>query len=203
MEAGLNSGHIAPDRVAALGTKLAAVYLLDGNPRNALAALARTSSASMTPKEKAERQLLKARALSQTGKLDEAIETLSGLESVDARKLKIDVFWRGQKWAEAAFEIERLLPHAPAKLDAEQARLVINMAVAYKLANNDEKLQEIKGRYTTAMKATDLDATFGVVTRKGGIASLSDRDTLLKMSGEVDMFKSFLESYKASAGKDS
>jgi hypothetical protein len=45
------------------------------------------------------------------------------------------------------------------------------------------------------MAKTGQRDIFGVVTRESSSTDLSDRETLLRIAGEVDMFKGFLKSY--------
>jgi tetratricopeptide (TPR) repeat protein len=186
-------------KVSETGEKLAAVYLLDKHPQQALDALQKTERAPVSE----ERSLLKARAQSELNQTDAALATLAPMTSKNATRLKADVLWRAQKWDQAAVTIESLLPAAGTALDPESASLVINAAVAWKLAGNTVKLQEIKTKYDTTMAATKLASTFDVVTRDGGASDLADHASMLKIAGEVDMFKGFLDSYKAAAGKGS
>ena len=190
-------------KVTAIGTKLAAVYLLDARPSQALEALKKTEKSGMTKKMREERILLKVRAQSQLNQTAAAISTLSTMDSRNARKLKADVLWRAQKWGEAAEAIEALLPDIGKPINEEDASLVVNAAVARKLAGNPNKLKEIRDKYGAAMMGMKMAATFGVVTRDGGASALADRETVLKIAGEVDMFKGFLNSYKASLDKGS
>ena len=76
-------------------------------------------------------------------------------------------------------------------------------AIAWKLADNSQKLKAIKDKYTFTMSTTDFGYSFSVVTRDGGMSDLADRETTLKIAGEVDIFKSFLENYKSQDEKDS
>ena len=182
---------LPPEKLPALHNKLAAVYLLDSQPQKSLDALGTDSPATE------ERALLKARALSELGQTDDAIAALAPLASKDALKLKADVLWRAKKWDQAAATIETLLPTAPTTpLPDADAQLVVNAAVAYKLAENQDGLADIKKRYAANMVGSPLASTFGVVTRPIGKSALADRDTILKIAGEVDMFKDFLDSYK-------
>lgn len=196
------SGGLLEGKTADVGAKLAAAYLLDNKPSKAISALGKTATAA-DGKTLLERSLLKARAQSQLNLTDEAIATLSPLGSDDATRLKADVLWRARRWTMAAETIESMLPPPTSKLDDDGARLVVNAAVAWKLAGDSAHLLSIKQRYQSAMSATPLDATFGVVTRDGGNDTLSDRDSILKVAGEVDMFKGFLDSYKSASGKGS
>ncbi|MDE1151966.1 MAG: hypothetical protein PW788_05445 [Micavibrio sp.] len=77
---------------------------------------------------------------------------------------------------------------------------MVNAAVAYKLAGDTKGLADIRSRYNAVMAATTLANTFGTVTRSGGNSALSDRDTILKIIDEVDMFKGFLDTYKGGKG---
>lgn len=201
LEEQLKGGEIPPARVAPTYNKLAAVYLLDSLPEKALSTLANAPAAeSATVND--ERVLLRARAMSQLNRPDDAIAALAASNSTDALKLKADVLWRARKWKEAAATLQGMLPAADQGLTEADAQLVINTAVGYKLAGDTESLAAIKSRYLSPMDATSQRDTFRVVTRSGGSSKLSDRDTILKIAGEVDMFKGFLDSYKA-GGKGS
>ena len=199
----LQNGRVPEEKKAATGSRLAAVYLLDAKPKEALSALEKTATADMPPELAEERTLLKARAQSQLAHTDAAIGTLSALASKTALRLKADVLWKAQRWAETAAAVEPLLPDTTATPSDADAQLVVNAAVAYKLAGDKAGLQNIKSRYTQAMAKTGLSPVFGVVTRDGGKSTLADRESILKIAGEVDMFKSFLDNYKAQSGKGS
>ncbi len=195
----LNDTDTQPQR-AEIGARLATIYLLDGKPSLALEALTRSEadadSADTAMTER--RTLLKARAQSQLNMTTDAISTLSNLRTAEARRLTADVLWRARRWRDAAGAIETLLPATPpAKLDDDTARLVMNAAVGYKLAGDSDNLADLRRTYASQMAATPFGPTFTVVTREGGITTLSDRDTLMRIAGEADMFKSLLDSYKA------
>ena len=185
---------------AEISTRLAAIYLLDGKPSLALETINRTveDAATADADLQQRRTLLKARAQAQHNLTSDAIATLAPLKTTEARRLTADVLWRARRWREAAGAIETLLPATPpAKLNDDTARLVMNAAVGYKLAGDSEGLAALRRNYASQMAATTFGPTFTVVTRDGGSASLSDRDTILRIAGEVDMFKSLLDSYKA------
>jgi hypothetical protein len=196
----LKGSGIPKDKISALGAKLSAVYLLDAKPQQALTALAESERSDLTDKLREERTLLKARAQSQLNQTQAAIGTLGTLGSRNAQKLKADVFWKAQKWSEAAEATEVLLPDPGKQVTEEDAGFVVDAAVAWKLAGNVEKLKEIKVKYEPGMKGKKLEDTFGVVTRDGGASALADRESILKIAGEVDMFKGFLDNYKAGTG---
>ena len=199
LEDQIKGGQLAAAKIPAIGAKLAAIYLLDNAPDKALTALQETGSDGDAP-VKAERDLLKARALSQLNRTDEAIALLSQIGSKDALHLKADVLWHAKKWSQAAAAIEELLPAGDKPLSEDDAQLVVNVAVAYKLAEDKPNLERIKAKYQPLMQNTKLSPTFGTITREASGSELQDRDSLLKITGEVDMFKGFLDNYKAGNG---
>jgi hypothetical protein len=196
LETQLRQGQLGPAREKEVRAKLAAVYLLDNLPDRALAAL-QPADAGACPEAC---QLLKARALSQLNRTDEAIALLTSLNSRESRRLKADVLWHARRWDQAAAAIEALLPQDDKPLSDDDAALVVNAAVAYKLAGDQKGLADVKTRFGALMAATPLTSTFGVVTRLSAGASLADRDTIMKMADEVDMFKGFLDTYKSGKG---
>jgi len=194
----LRSGAAPAEKVPALGAKLAAVYLLDGRASEALSALQRSQRSDAPAPLERERQMMRARALSQLNRTDDAIIALAGLDTQEAKRLRADVLWRARRWVPAAQAIEALLPAGPsAGLEEDAADMVVNAAVAYKLGGNSEGLSSLRQRFGEAIAATPQANAFGVVTREGGRSALGDRETILKIAGEVDMFKDFLKGYQS------
>ncbi len=185
-----------------LGSRLASVYLLNSLPLQALDTLKESETPGMSQAMIEERKLLAARAWFQQNRMDMAVSSLAGLETPDALRLMADIFWRTQKWTEAADTIQKLLPSAPTEpLDEEAASLVVNAAVALKLGKETDRLQLLKDKYQKAMTSTKRSQIFGVITREPGKTGLADRATMMKIVGEVDMFKGFLSDYNATTSK--
>lgn len=194
----LRTGAAPSEKVPPLGAKLAAVYLLDGRPAEALSALQRSQRSDTAPPLEQERQMMRARALSQLNRTDDAITALASIDTAEAKRLRADVLWRARRWIPAAQAIEALLPEGtPAALEEDTADMVVNAAVAYKLGGNSEGIGSLRRRFGTAIAATPQANAFGVVTRDSGGSTLSDRETILKIAGEVDMFKGFLKGYQS------
>jgi tetratricopeptide (TPR) repeat protein len=197
LEGQIDGGFPLPEQMPGIGAKLAAIYLIDNRAEKALSAIARTERPGLANDQDTPRLLLKARALSQLGKTDDAIALLANNTDISAQRLTADVLWRARRWAEAAASIEIMLPPAKPPLEDAGGQMVVNAAVAYKLAGNKAALENLRSRYQAAMSTTALATTFAIVTRDGGASELADRGTILKTAGEVDMFKDFLDSYRA------
>lgn len=192
---------IPEDKIGMVGEKLAAVYLIDAKPQQALDVLKKTDRPNASAEIRDNTNILKARALSQLGQNDAAIAILTPMTSKAAMSLKADVLWRMQNWSAAAAAIEALLPPPAAALSDADAIMVVNAAVAWKLGGDVAHVKTLKDRYGAAMSQTKLASTFGVVARDAGPSGLEDRDSMLKIAGEVDMFRNFLDSFKAQNGK--
>jgi hypothetical protein len=189
-----------PLKIAETGTRLATVYLRDNKAKEALSAIQRSGRKDMPQDLVRRRELLRARALSDLGMTAEAIKVLSGIPTDDAKQLIADIHWRQRDWAKAAATLQNILP-SPAALkisgDDGKSNLVLNTAVAYKMADDQTALAQLRSRYLEAMKNAHEGAAFAVVTRPvEGTVTLQDRETILKMAAEVDLFKSFLDNYR-------
>lgn len=194
---------VPPTELYAVGKRLAAIHLLDGKPAQALSALNRTEIPNPPATERDERLLLRARALSESNQHQQAIAVLNNLYSPAALRLKADIHWRARNWTQAGAALSALLPlDPPPKLDPQTAELVLNAAVAYRLGNNRAGAAEMRQTWGSLMAATPYKDVFNVVTRQSGKTELADRETLLKIASEVDIFKNFLENYKTITGKN-
>ena len=83
---------------AQVATDLAAVYLMDRRPEDALATISRSRITRLPEALNAERRLVQARALAELGREEHALELLSADQSSQARTLKADIAWKLQDW---------------------------------------------------------------------------------------------------------
>ena len=81
-------------------------------------------------------------------------------------------------------------------VSGEQADLILNRAVALSLSNDRIALSNMRTKYNDLMLQTSKARQFEVITRPRGTTALADRETLLSIVSEVDLFKDFLESYR-------
>lgn len=192
---------------ATVATRLAALQNVDGKPDDALASLDKAESflkgfpaEDVLPKQRSI-GLLRAKALSMKGKVDDAFGALALLpQDEDSLRLRADIAWQGKKWQDAADSLEQLIQKQDISLTRpltdEQAGLILNWAVALYLADNRYVLANVRERYADAMAATPKADKFDVVTRPRQAAMLADRDTINSIIDETVIFKDFLKSFK-------
>jgi hypothetical protein len=93
---------------AQVGTRLAVIYLMSRKPDRALAVLRTTRIAELNNDTRNQRLLLEARALSNLGRHDVALEVVAGLSGQETTRLRSDILWAGKHWRGAAEQIEIL-----------------------------------------------------------------------------------------------
>lgn len=184
---------------AQVGTRLAGIRLLDGNPQQAVAALDKSDVAEITPELAEERKLLRARALSQIDKGTEAVQLLAADQSRNANLLRIDIAMRDKQWKAAAQALSDVIgpPPAPgAALDPQMSSLVVNRATALSLAGDNAGLDALRRDFGPAMEKTKDATFFRLLTRPEESAGLADANTIRQRITEIDLFRSFLDNYR-------
>ncbi|MCF8496093.1 MAG: hypothetical protein K9G62_05420 [Alphaproteobacteria bacterium] len=189
-------------------TRLAAINLLDNNAAGAMkhldraaAELSKLPADVQTPERLREVPLLRARAQAQLGRPDQAIAALGNLEPVpDVHRLRADIAWNAGYWDDAANALGEVildrnltLTRPPGDADAG---LILNRAVALNLANDRIGLAEMREKYSDLMTQTPKAQAFEIVTRPRRSSALADRETLMNIVAETDLFEGFLKSYK-------
>src|SRR5580693_10403347 len=91
---------------AQVATRLAVIYLMNRKPDRALAALRGTRSADLSNDVRNQRLLLEARALSDMGRHDLALEVIGNIDGREAIRLRSDILWAARRWGESAEQIE-------------------------------------------------------------------------------------------------
>ena len=105
---------------AQVATRLAVIYLMNRKADRALATLRATRTADLTNEVRNQRLLLEARALSDMGRHDVALEVIGNLDGREVIRLRSDIYWAGRHWREAAEQIELSVRRALEGLAAAQ-----------------------------------------------------------------------------------
>jgi tetratricopeptide (TPR) repeat protein len=182
---------------AQVGTRLAAIRLLDRKPQQALDAID-ASEPAQSPELQRERARLAARALADLGRPDEALARMNGDTGADADLLRAEIAMRTRAWPAAAQAFDRLVgdpPSGNAQLPDNRARQALHLAVALALAGDDAGTARLRDRFGPAMSRSPYAEVFRVLTAdKAGatpdIASIAARVSSLAP------FESFMQGYR-------
>ena len=192
---------------ARVATRLALVQLLDRKPNAALATLDAAAGANgardIAPELLRQRQQLRARALLELHRADEALAILGDDRSVAADQLRADIYWRDKNWPEVAKTFARLAEVARVRegqLDEEAARNILNWGTALTLAGDQPGIAKLTATYGTAMEASPFRDAFRVISG-GGIASSGDIRQLAGKVAQVADLQGFMASYRERLAK--
>jgi hypothetical protein len=184
---------------AQVAVRLAMIYLMARKPERALQALRATRSGDLPNQLRTQRLLLEARALSDTGQHDLALELVANLEGSDVERLRADVLWTAHRWQQAGEQIEREYGErwrdfAPLS-DAERAD-ILRGAIAYALAEDAIGLDRFREKYAAKMSDGPDRRAFEVVTTPLRAAS-TEFDGIAKQVAATSTLDAFLRELRA------
>ncbi|MEJ1161002.1 tetratricopeptide repeat protein [Prosthecomicrobium sp. N25] len=184
---------------AQIAADLAVVHLLDRKPDKALAVLNKTRQSQLPTSVERQRRMVEARALSETGRGDVALELVGSLGGTDVDRLRADILWRSKRWREAGERLETMLggrwTEGP-PLDPQERQDVLRAAVAYSLGNDSLGLGRLRGKFAEKMAAGPNAAAFEVVTAP--IQSQGNEfRSIAREIAAVDTMRNFLEEYRS------
>nr|WP_246328801.1 hypothetical protein [Brevundimonas lenta] len=182
---------------AQVATDLAAVYLMDRQPEQALQAIWSSRTTLLPSALNAERRALEARALMNLGRYDHALEILGSDSSADARGVRAEVFWKQQKWSEAAAIYEAGLGDRfrnPAALSADEEARLIRAGVGYSLAQDNAALGRLSRNYRGFIAGARSKTALAIALDTGDGASPAD---FAGLTAQADTFAGWVSSMKA------
>ena len=179
------------------GTKLALVHLINQKPREALQTLRSTFSPGLSQNNQDDRRRIRAKAMFELGKDDEAIALLAGDVSIAADQLRADIYWRGKNYREAGKVLQRLAgePLTKDRYDLKGAQRVLNWAVAMRLDEDEQGLKLARELYGPAMKNSPLGDAFSYIASPRQTVT-GDMEGISKKITEIDNFEAFLNNYR-------
>jgi|CXWL01.1.fsa_nt_gi tetratricopeptide (TPR) repeat protein len=178
---------------------LAAIYLMDRKPDQALVALASSRQPNMSPLLLADRRILEARALLDLGRLDAAVELVERDRSEDAQRVRADSAWRARDWERAAVELRSLLAmrNRAQPLDASGRQAVLRAGVALTLAGNEESVRALYRDYAGDMANSEQADAFEVVASGVHADGAAIRD-VARAVARTDLLDRFLQRLRTS-----
>jgi outer membrane PBP1 activator LpoA protein len=183
---------------AQIAADLAVVDLLNRKPQDALKVLNKTRQSSLPASIERQRRMVEARALSESGRGDIAIELLGQLVGSDVDRLKADIAWKAKNWRDAGERLETMLAGRwsdSLPLEAQERQDVLRAAIAYALANDQLALDRLRTKFGDKMSNSPNARAFEVVTSPIQTQG-SEFRSLAKEIASVDTMRSFLDEYR-------
>src|SRR5256885_10136100 len=93
---------------AQVASRLAMIYLMNRKPDRAIGVLRSTRIGELANELRTQRLLIEARAQSDVGRHDLALDIISNLSGREVIRLRSDIHWAARRWRESAEQIELL-----------------------------------------------------------------------------------------------
>ena len=183
---------------ATVGTRLAEVRLLARDPKGALDALRDSFYPRIDSEIEDSRRRIRAKAMYELNRDEDAIALLAGDISWDADLLRREIYWRAENWSEAGKVLQRLSGDPPEGNDSvpeDRTRYVLNWAVALRLNNDVDGLTDLRQRYGSGMADSPVAETFDFIvseTTRIGTAL----DSVAQQMAELDQVDAFLTNFR-------
>ena len=179
---------------AQVATRLAVIYLMNHKPQRAIATLQKSRAAELPTELRDQRLLLEARALSETGRHDLALELIANIDTHEAIRLRSDILWAARRWRAAAEQIEvlygdRWRDFTP--LNETERFDILRAAIGYSLGDEQLGLARFRERYAPKMANTPDANAFDVVSSPIGSSGQDFQNVAKKVTG-IDSLEAFL-----------
>ena len=184
---------------AQVAARLAMVYLTNRKPDRAISALRATRIADLSGELRQQRLLLEARAQSDVGRHDLALDIISNISGREAIRLRSDIYWASRQWRESAEQIElyygdRWRDFKP--VNSAEKSDIIRAVVGYALAEDTIGLARFREKYAPLMSGDAERIAFDIASTpaNGNNAEFAE---IAKMAAAVDTLEGFLREMKA------
>jgi hypothetical protein len=184
---------------AQVAARLAMVDLTNRKPDRAITALRATRIADLSGELRQQRLLLEARALSDVGRHDLALDIIANISGREAIRLRSDIYWASRQWRESSEQIElyygdRWRDFKP--LNAAEKSDIIRAVIGYALAEDALGMARFREKYAALMSGESDRLAFDTAS-KPGAANSAEFAAIAKMAASVDTLEGFLREMKA------
>ena len=176
-----------------VAVKLAVIYLMARKPERAVQVLRSTRTADLPNELRNQRLLIEARAQSDTGRPELALDVIANLQGREVDRLRADVLWKARRWREAAEQMEkyygeRWREFAP--LTEPERADVLRAAIGYALSDDMIGLERFRNKYAAKMAEGPDRGAFEVVTQpyNTGAPEFAEIARIIAMTDTLDAF---------------
>ncbi len=198
--------HLSGHDKARGATQLALLRLMNRQPDAAIAALDVDVGNDIPADLVRQRQELRARALTDLNKVPDALALLQNDNSVDAARLRADIYWRQQDWKNAAKVFGELAGAPPAQgpLGMDLSRILLAWAAALTLDGNQDGIDKLRSDWAPAIAGTQTAQAFNLITEgaNAGVAGGGTAADIATRVAEIGNLQSFMAAYRKRLASD-
>jgi tetratricopeptide (TPR) repeat protein len=184
---------------AQVATRLAVIYLMNHKPDRALASITGTRSAELPTEVRHQRLLIEARALSDIGRHEVALDVIANLDGREAVRLRSDILWAAKRWRESAEQIELLYGDRwrdwRPLTDTERSDL-LRAAMGYAIDNDKLGMDRFAAKFAAKMAEGPDRRAFEVLSAPNSTDTTEFRE-IARAVAAVDTLDGFLRDLRA------
>jgi hypothetical protein len=184
---------------AQVATRLAIIYLMNRKPERALHVIKVTRTNELSTEIRNQRLLLEARALSDTGRPNLAIEVMEHIDGAEAIRARSDVLWVAKRYRESAEQIELLYGDRWREftpLNETERRDILRAALGFNFGEDAMGLDRFREKFGPAMAQSPDRRAFEVVTAP--LTAVSDEfNQVARAISSTDTLDQFLADIRA------
>jgi len=181
------------------GAELARVHIRNREPEKALVSLKETEVAGIPPELAERRRLIQARALHNLKRTPEALSLLKEDKSVGADRMRVEIYWANQDWANTAQALRRLVRTYELEpgqtVTDEQAKTILNLATTLTLSGNQRAINRLRKDYGPAMDGSQFRDAFRLIATAQSLG-LIDYRTIGGKVAKAENFRGFMAAYR-------
>src|SRR5208282_4274343 len=184
---------------AQVATRLAVIYLMNRKADRALATLRATRAADLSNELRNQRLLLEARALSDLGRHDLALEVIDNVDGREAVRLRSDIDWAARHWRQSAEQIELMYGERWKEwqpLNEIERADILRAEIGYALGEDTLGLNRFREKYAAKMAETPDARAFEVVSAPLGTSG-AEFSAIAHAAAADDTLAGFLRDLQA------
>jgi len=190
------------DERSRIGARLALIYLLNHQPKEALETLKTTGYGDLPADLQLTRLRLTAQALAQQNQVDKAIDVLSSDTSPDGSLLRLSIYWDNKDWPNVVATAEEILGNRndpSATLTPLESDVLLKLATAYVYEHDTGQIQYLRDYFTPLLKKNPNKDGFLFITSESGSI---DYQNLANLDSDISAMKSYLDTYRDKVKKN-
>jgi hypothetical protein len=185
---------------AQVAVRLAIIHLMNKKPADAVRVLVTTRMPELPQDVREQRLLIEAKALSETGRHETALELIVHLKGLEADRLRADIHWAAKNWRMAGEQIEQMLGERwkrETMLDEGDRHDVLRAGLAYALGDETLGLKRLMEKFMPRIDENAPErAVLSVLSGPEG-TSAKTLAAAAKALSNFDSLGSFLRVYRA------
>lgn len=183
---------------AQVASRLAMIYLMNRKPDRAIGVLRSTRIGDLANELRIQRLLIEARAQSDVGRHDLALDIIANLSGREVIRLRSDIYWAARRWRESAEQIELLYGERWRDfqpLTSEEKNDIIRAGIGYSLAEDAIGIARLREKYAAKMENGADKIAFDAAT-KPATSNSSEFIAIARMAASVNTLDGFVREMK-------